>query len=105
MVWLTLVSVFVILTEAPGITPEVSRTVPEIVPRVSWAAALSGTSSPATRHWERRSRKVRRMCSPYRAGGLRGRRRAVADNETAVARSPRPEADVSTVFAGRQQQK
>src|SRR5688572_19434454 len=46
----TLVPVLVIFTPAPGRTPSLSRTVPEIVPRVSWA--LTGTvmrhnSSPA----------------------------------------------------------
>ena len=30
---------FVIFTVAPGRTPSLSRTVPEIVPRVSWAPA------------------------------------------------------------------
>ena len=33
----TLVPVLVIFTVAPGRTPSLSRTVPEIVPRVSWA--------------------------------------------------------------------
>src|SRR5688500_15873283 len=33
----TLVPVLVIFTSAPGRTPSLSRTVPEIVPRVSWA--------------------------------------------------------------------
>src|SRR5687768_731091 len=33
----TLVPVLVIFTSAPGSTPSLSRTVPEIVPRVSWA--------------------------------------------------------------------
>src|SRR5688572_14589814 len=39
----TLVPVLVIVTSTPGRTPSLSRTVPEIVPRVSWAlTAMAG---------------------------------------------------------------
>src|SRR3954449_6952555 len=41
----TFVSTLVIFTLAPGRTPSLSRTVPEIEPRVSWAAALQAISS------------------------------------------------------------
>ena len=41
----TLVPVLVIVTFAPGRTPSLSRTVPEIVPRVSCAAALPAIST------------------------------------------------------------
>ncbi len=40
--WLTSVSVLVIVIAAPGTTPALSRTVPEILPRVSCASAVSG---------------------------------------------------------------
>ena len=41
-VWLTFVSTFVIFTMAPGMTPWVSRIVPEMLPRVSCARRRQG---------------------------------------------------------------
>jgi hypothetical protein len=46
------------VTVAPGITPWASRTVPEMLPRVSWA--LAGTASSDDR---RIQQHVRMSCS------------------------------------------